>query len=129
MLIANSKFKFLLLAPLLVLLTTLAATPVLADKRDHDLARQALQSGAVLPLRAILDIVDKRYPGKIMEVEFEHDDGQFIYEIKVLQSGSRLIKLKLDARNGNIIKTKHKKSDKKSEQEKQQEKRDKKRRK
>jgi len=129
MLLAHSKFKLLLLAALLALLTALAATPARADKRDHDLARQALQNGAVLPLRAILDIVEERYPGQIMEVEFEHDEGQFTYELKVLQSGGRLIKLELDARNGNVIKAKHNKSGKKPEEEKRQEKRDKKRRK
>jgi len=90
-------------AILLLALLALAAAPVRADRRDHDLARQALQEGAVLPLRAILDIVEARYPGQIMEVEFEHDDGRFEYELKVLQANGRLIKLKLDARTGQVL--------------------------
>jgi len=95
------------LAAALVVLATLlalATAPAYADKRDHDLARQALQAGTVLPLRAILDIVEARYPGQIMEVEFEHDDGEFEYELKILQADGRLIKLKLDARNGQVLK-------------------------
>jgi len=89
---------------LLCALLALCAMPARADKRDHDLARQALQAGTVLPLRAILDIVEARYPGQIMEVEFDHDDGEFEYELKVLQADGRLIKLKLDARNGQVLK-------------------------
>jgi len=91
----------------LILLSTLLAfplTPAHADRRDHDLARQALQEGTVLPLRAILDIVEARYPGQVMEIEFEHDDGAFEYELKVLQADGRLIKLKLDARTGQVLK-------------------------
>jgi len=91
-----------------VTLLTFSAVPAFAGKRDHDLARQALQDGTVLPLRAILDIVEVRYPGQIMEVEFDHDDGVFEYELKVLQADGRLIKLKLDARTGEILKTSRK---------------------
>jgi len=95
------------LLPMLALLA-LSASPARADKRDHDLARQALQDGTVLPLRAILDIAEARYPGQIIEVEFDHDDGVFEYELKVLQADGRLIKLKLDARTGQILKTSRK---------------------
>lgn len=86
----------------------LAASPALADKRDHDLARQALQAGQILPLRSILELVEKRYPGQVLEVEFEHDDGAFVYEIKVLQAEGRLVKLKLDARNGDLLSARNK---------------------
>jgi len=93
---------------LVLLLALFSSAPSWADKRDHDLARQALQDGTVLPLRAILDIVEARYPGQIMEVEFDHDDGVFEYELKVLQANGRLIKLKLNARTGEILKTSRK---------------------
>jgi len=94
------------LSAAVILLLPLAFSPMSAraDKRDHDLARQALQAGTVLPLRAILDIVEARYPGQVMEVEFDHDDGEFEYELKVLQADGRLIKLKLDARTGQVLK-------------------------
>ncbi len=38
---------------------------------DHDRARQALEAGEVLPLRTILDRVEREYPGQVLEVELE----------------------------------------------------------
>lgn len=90
---------------------TLAAAPALADTRDHDLARQAMQAGEILPLRDILDIVEAQYPGQVVEVEFEHDDGEFVYEIKVLQAQGMLIKLELDARTGTVLQARGKMHD------------------
>ncbi len=88
---------------LALILAMAGAGPALADRHDHDLARQALEAGQILPLRNILDIVETRYPGQVLEVEFDHDDGAFIYEIKVLQPQGKLVKLELDARNGEVV--------------------------
>ena len=49
---------------------------------DHDRARQALEAGEVLPLRAIIERVERSYPGQVLEVELERDGGRWIYEIK-----------------------------------------------
>ncbi len=77
--------------------------PGRADESDHDQARQALQAGKVLPLRAVLDIVERDYPGQVMKVEFEEDDGIYLYEIRLLQPGGNLVKLKIDARDGSVL--------------------------
>jgi uncharacterized membrane protein YkoI len=42
---------------------------------DHDRARQALEAGEVLPLRTILERVEREYPGQVLEVELERDRG------------------------------------------------------
>lgn len=70
---------------------------------DHDRARQALEAGEVLPLRAIIERVERSYPGQVLEVELERDGGRWIYEIKTLRSGGMLVKLKVDARDGSIL--------------------------
>lgn len=70
------------------------------DGHDHDRARQALESGEILPLRTILEQVEREVPGQIMEVELDRQDDRWIYEIKVLRRGGSLVKLKLDARDG-----------------------------
>ena len=74
-----------------------------AGEDDHDRARQALQDGKILPLRDVLDRVERDYPGQVVKVEFEEDDGEFIYEIRLLQSGGGLIKMKIDARDGKVL--------------------------
>ena len=75
---------------------------------DHDLARQALEQGKVLPLRTVLEKVEREYQGQVLKVEFEHDDGRFIYEIRLLQQDGRMAKLKIDAVDGRVLRIKRK---------------------
>lgn len=74
-----------------------------ADDADHDRARQALEAGDVLPLRTILERVEREYPGQVMEVELEREKGEWVYEVKLLRKGGALMKLKILARDGTIL--------------------------
>ena len=74
-----------------------------ADDPDHDRARQAVEAGDVLPLRTILERVERDYPGQVMEVELEREKGEWVYEVKLLRKGGALIKLKVLARDGTIL--------------------------
>ncbi len=62
-----------------------------ADNPDHERARQAVEAGDVLPLRTILDRVEREYPGQVMEVELDREKGGV------------LMKLKIHARDGTIL--------------------------
>jgi uncharacterized membrane protein YkoI len=89
-----------LLAGLLVL-SSLAA-PARADD-DHDRARAAVASGQVLPLRKVLDALERLQPPgqpapQVLEVELEERRGRWHYEIKLLQPDGRVTKVRLDAR-------------------------------
>lgn len=88
-------------------LCMLGAFPLLrADERnhgDHAMALQALEQGRVLPLRTVLEKVERDYQGQALKVEFEQDDGRFIYEIRLLQSDGRMAKLKVDAVDGRVL--------------------------
>lgn len=87
-----------------VLLTGALGLPARAsDHRDHERARQAVQAGQVLPLRTVLERLAREHPGQVLEVELEQDDGLWIYEVKVLQAGGQLVKLKLDARTAALL--------------------------
>ena len=78
---------------------------------DHDLARQALEQGQALPLRSVLDTVERDYQGQVLKIEFKHDDGRFIYEIRLLQNDGRMAKLKVDAVDGKLLSIKRKERD------------------
>jgi len=69
------------------------------DERDHDRARRAVQAGEVLPLQEVLNLLARRQPGQVLEVELERDAGRWVYEIKLLKPDGRLLTLQLDARN------------------------------
>jgi len=84
----------------------LLAQPARADDsvRDHERARAAVQAGQVLPLPVLLQRLQRSHPGQVLEVELEHDDGRWVYELRLLQPGGRLLKLELDAATGAVLK-------------------------
>lgn len=73
------------------------------DTADHERARTALEAGELMPLRGIIDIVERDHPGRILEVELEREDGRWLYEIKLLRDDGRMLKLKLDGRDGRVL--------------------------
>ncbi|MYN14385.1 peptidase [Pusillimonas sp. TS35] len=70
---------------------------------DHEAAREAVLQGRVLPLRAVLDKVEREYPGQVVKIEFEEDDDLYVYKIKVLRSTGDIVKLKVDATDGRVL--------------------------
>ncbi|PWC54164.1 PepSY domain-containing protein [Azospirillum sp. TSO22-1] len=82
-----------------------APVPVLAD-RDHDHARRAVEEGKVLPLRRILDTVEAQFGGSVLEVELDRDDGQWLYEVKLLAPDGRIIEVELNAATAEVLKAK-----------------------
>jgi uncharacterized membrane protein YkoI len=70
---------------------------------DQDEARDALRKGRIMPLTAILEIVTKREPGTVMEVELETKDGKLTYRIEILTDTGRRREIRLDARVGKVL--------------------------
>jgi len=75
---------------------------------DHELARRMLEQGKVLPLRSVLERVEREFPGRALKVEFEHDEGRFVYKIRLLQADGRIARLEVDAVDGRVLKIKRK---------------------
>ena len=72
--------------------------------REHEEMRAALQRGEALPLARILAIAQEKVPGDVIEVELENKRGALVYEIKVLTESGRVREIKIDARQGTILK-------------------------
>ena len=105
------------LTGLAILVLFSAGTGYAGDSSDHERARQAVAAGEVLPLRTILERIEREYPGQIMEVELDREKGEWLYEIKVLRKNGALVKLKINARDGALlgIKEKHDKPNRSGE--------------
>lgn len=73
------------------------------ESGDHDRARRALEAGEILPLKTVLETIARESPGQVMEVELERKGERWVYEIKLLRSGGALVKLRVDASNGELI--------------------------
>ena len=93
-----------LCAAVLSVASVVAADDDREHQREHDEIRAALQRGEVLPLTRILAIAQQQVPGDVIEVELESKRGALIYEIKVLAESGRVREIKIDARNGKVIK-------------------------
>ena len=102
------RIHFPALVVALLCTVLLATSTAHADRRDHELARQALEQGQVLPLREVLDRIERQFGGQVLKIEFEREDGRFIYEIRLLQDDGRMAKLEVDARDGQVLKIKRK---------------------
>ena len=69
---------------------------------DHDAARRAREAGDVLPLASLRDRVAAELGGRIVGVEFEREDGRYVYEFKLLMPDGRLHEVAVDARTGDV---------------------------
>ncbi|MAW85432.1 MAG: peptidase M4 [Phyllobacteriaceae bacterium] len=96
-----------------LLCALLAAAPALADRKGgrsddddrsarHERAAERRQEGELLPLADILKILHARFPGKVLEIEFE-DDNPPVYEFYVLEPSGRVIEVEFDARTGRFL--------------------------
>lgn len=88
---------------LLMLLLALAAPALADDRRDHELAREALAAGQILPLRTVLERIRQDYPGEALEVELEQESGRWVYKVKMLRPDGGVSKLRLDARDAALL--------------------------
>ena len=70
--------------------------------RDHDLARDALRRGEVLPIARILAVVAQRAPGEVVEVKLDERRGQLFYNVKVLTPAGIVREIHLDPRTAAI---------------------------
>lgn len=89
-------------------LAAAASTGLHAGGDDHERARRALERGEVLPLRAVLEQVERTQQGQVLKIEFERDDGRYLYKIRLLQPDGRVAKLKVDAVDGRVLSIKRK---------------------
>ena len=75
------------------------------DRRDHERARAALEAGEIRPLAELLAVVERRYQGRVIEADLERDDGQWLYEFKILPLNGRMFVVEIDAATGALLRS------------------------
>lgn len=89
--------------PLIWLAAALAfAPPTLADEHWHDL-HDEVRHGRLVALPEILDWLEARYRGEVLEVELEHDHGRLTYEVEMLGPQGQVVEFEFDAGSGELI--------------------------
>jgi len=89
-----------------------AAGPAFADgdadedddaRPDQEVVWDARKRGEILPLEVILATVLQRYPGELLKLELDDDEGYLIYEMDVLTRRGIVLEMEIDARTGRIL--------------------------
>ena len=73
------------------------------ERHDHDQAREAVEHGEALPLDAVLAAVEKKVVGEVVGIEFEKNEGVWVYELKVVDAAGHVIQVLADAKTAAII--------------------------
>ncbi|WP_426140027.1 PepSY domain-containing protein [Pseudomonas sp. DWP3-1-2] len=83
----------------------LVCAAVYARDLDQDEALVLRQTGIILPLEQLVDLVLGRYPGgRLLEAELEEKQGVYVYEFEVLTTEGVVRELKFDARDSRLLK-------------------------
>lgn len=73
------------------------------DRKDRAGLNAAIERGEILSLSEILKRVTPKLEGRIVEIEFEYEDGRPIYEIYILRKDGRRLEYEIDARTAQIL--------------------------
>lgn len=92
---------------MIVMAVMLLASPIWADDKfeDFEHVRQLVSEGKIVPLDSILNRAEIKPGWRLLEVEFEREDGQWIYELEVLKEDGEVIELLYDAETGTYLGT------------------------
>jgi uncharacterized membrane protein YkoI len=78
-------------------------TPREEEQEDHDAILDAVRRGAILPLPKLREGVLSRWPGDLVAVSVDRDDGRIRYEFRILRSDGRLTEVEVDAADGTVL--------------------------
>lgn len=70
---------------------------------DQDTAKRLKDAGEILPLETIVEKAQRKYPGRILEVELEEKGNRLIYELELIDDAGVVWELTYDARTGELI--------------------------
>lgn len=95
--------RFFTLCAAVLALAAVPSTGAMArDRGDHERAREAVVSGQILPLRTVLERLEREQSGQVLEIELESENERWIYEVKLLQPDGQLQRLEVDAGTGEV---------------------------
>lgn len=103
---ARQLCRIRLLAFLAAILAAGSAGAAIA--RDQDEARRAVEAGEIRPLADILNIVRGKLPGEVVGVKLDREAGAWTYEFRVVDEKGRLFEIHVDARSGELERTREK---------------------
>jgi hypothetical protein len=83
----------------------LALAPFVVTRADDAAgrARDAVRAGRLVPAQSLLDWLEERYLGRVIELELDDDDSPPTYEIEWLTPRNDVLEFEFDARTGALL--------------------------
>ena len=78
------------------------ASSAQADE-EADRARRALEHGEIRPLDEVLSAARAAVPGDVVAVDLKHDEGHWLYKLRILGSDGKRRSVKIDARSLRLL--------------------------
>lgn len=72
------------------------------DDLDQKQAAEAVREGRIIPLKKALDLLAKRYPGRVIDVQLSRSRGNYVYNFTLREASGRVRKVAMNAGNGQI---------------------------
>jgi uncharacterized membrane protein YkoI len=94
---------------LILLFLCLHTPPSFADESEKPSAAEvarAVKNGVILPLSVIEQRLEGKITGKIINIEIERDDDEWVYEFKIITPSGRRKDIYVDAKTGLILREK-----------------------
>ncbi len=98
----RDSFPLLLIVPLLL---SGAVAPATANGDDWRDLHQEVEEGHLVGLTGIMDWLEARYRGQILEVELEQGDGdgKIQYEVEMIGPQGQVVEFEFDAATGELL--------------------------
>lgn len=100
----NMRYSFILLL-IVPLLLSGAVVPATAGGDNWRDLHQEVKAGHLVGLTEIMDWLEARYRGQILEVELEQDDGgdKIEYEVEMIGPQGQVVEFEFDATTGELL--------------------------
>ncbi|MGE0651051.1 MAG: PepSY domain-containing protein [Alphaproteobacteria bacterium] len=73
------------------------------DGRTQRGARDAVKRGEIRSLEEVTSVVQRRYPGRLLDVQLQDNRGRPVYQLKMLTRDGRVLNVAVDARSAQIL--------------------------
>jgi uncharacterized membrane protein YkoI len=70
---------------------------------DHDVAKRLKDTGDIVPLATILKTVSTTHPGRVLEVQLQHQHGRPVYHVELVDAHGVVWYLQFDATQGALL--------------------------
>ena len=88
---------------LVLVVGTISLNALAGNELSNSQIRSLVKQGKILSLDTILIKHRQRISGRLLDLEVESEHGQVIYELEFLQQNGDVVKLEINAANGEIL--------------------------